>query len=408
MALTGEGPAVLGSRQLVPPMKARLSAIKKLLPTIGFRNFHADLNINYQLNRALIPGLDAEFARIGAAIRNFDDWKSLFLSAAISYENDGRLSEASGLYRAAEFFMNPSDPDRVHAFEKFIALFYQANVDPHLQQIQVPFAEGVLHGLRLTPDCRTRGTILIHAGFDAYIEHFYAMGKAIALEGYDVVMFDGPGQGSTLMRGKMPMTAKWEGPVGAVLDHLALTDVTLIGISLGGYLALRAAAFDPRIIRVIAYDVMFDFFQCITSRRGKTTEQLIRFLVHFKLNPVLNAFAAIIMSRDLYSRWGITQGMHVMGCATPAAYFAALRAYNTRAISGQRTQDCLIMAGSEDHFVPQEQFFAQLRLLTSAKSVTGRIFTTAEHAQSHCQVGNLGLALYEILNWIDAHSSNEE
>ena len=53
------------------------------------------------------------------------------------------------------------------------------------------------------------------------------------------------------------------------------------------------------------------------------------------------------MSRDLYSRWDITQGMHVMGRATPAAYFAALRAYNTRTISGQITQDCRSSWGAE-------------------------------------------------------------
>jgi alpha-beta hydrolase superfamily lysophospholipase len=119
--------------------------------------------------------------------------------------------------------------------------------------------------LRLAPDGPVRGTVVIHAGFDAYIEEFYALAKAIALEGYDVVMFDGPGQGSTLMREKISMTEKWEEPVRAVLDHLSLTDVTLIGISLGGYLALRSAAFEPRIRRVIADDVMLDFFQCVTS-----------------------------------------------------------------------------------------------------------------------------------------------
>ena len=203
---------------------------------------------------------------------------------------------------------------------------------------------------------------------------------------------------------KTPMTEKWEGPVSAVLDHLALTDVILIGISLGGCLALRAAAFEPRISRVIADDVMLDFFECITSRRGKAAERLIRFLVHFRLDAVLNAFAALLMRRDLYSRWGIAQGMHVTGCATPAAFFSALRAYNTRTISGRITQDCFIMAGSEDHFVLLDQLFDQLRLLTAARSVTGRIFTVAEHAQSHSQIGNLGLAVVEMLNWIESRS----
>jgi hypothetical protein len=140
-------------------------------------------------------------------------------------------------------------------------------------------------------------------------------------------------------------------------------------------------------------------------RRGEMAARFIRLLVGLRLNIVLDALAAILMSRDLYSRWGITQGMHVTGCATPAAFFSTLTAYNTRTVSSRVSQDCLIMAGSEDHFVPLEQFFTQLRLLTNARSVTGRLFTVEEQAQSHCQVGNLGLALLEMLNWIEAHSS---
>jgi hypothetical protein len=241
------------------------SVILKLLPTTKFWNFHPDLNINYQLNRFLIPGLEELFAEIGGKIKDFEDWKFQFLAAASSQEQRGDLGHAAGLYRAAEFFMSPDDPDRRRAFDKFIELFYRANGNHGSHQIEVPYGTGHLHGLRLGPSVASRGTILIHAGYDAYVEEFYALAQVINLCGYEVVLFDGPGQGSTLMREKMPMTHEWEKPVAAVLNHLALTDVTLIGISLGGYLALRAAAFEPRIKRVIAYDVMLDFFQCITS-----------------------------------------------------------------------------------------------------------------------------------------------
>jgi len=34
--------------------------------------------------------------------------------------------------------------------------------------------------------------------------------------------------------------------------------------------------------------------------------------------------------------------------------------------------------------------------------VTGRIFTAAEHAQNHCQVGNWGLALREMVKWMSS------
>jgi alpha-beta hydrolase superfamily lysophospholipase len=59
--------------------------------------------------------------------------------------------------------------------------------------------------------------------------------------GLDVVAFDGPGQGAAFDAG-LPMTAEWHKPVGAVLDHFGVDDVTLMGFSLGGCLVMRAAA----------------------------------------------------------------------------------------------------------------------------------------------------------------------
>jgi pimeloyl-ACP methyl ester carboxylesterase len=381
------------------------SAIRTLLPVSEFRTLHPDPNINYQLNRFLVPGLQKLFTEIGGRIKDFEDWKSEFLGVASACERNGNLAHAAGLYRTAEFFMSPDDPDRRRAFEKFIELFYRAHEAQPIERIQVPFTTGKLHGFRLSAAGTLRGTIVIHTGYDAYAEEFYALTKAIASCGYDVVIFDGPGQGTTLMRDKIPMIAEWERPVAAVLDYLGLIDVTLIGISLGGYLALRAAAFEPRIKRVIAYDVMLDFYQCITSRRGKIAELIINTLVALKLGWLLDAIARLLMKIDLYSRWGIQQGMHVMGCRTPSEFFFKLKAYNTWAISKRISQDTLIMAGAEDHFVPLQQFFDQLSLLINARSVTGQIFTRKDNAQSHCQFGNVGLAVIQMVSWIDAHSN---
>jgi pimeloyl-ACP methyl ester carboxylesterase len=398
----------LQATALNPPMPhstvGMRTLVHNLLPITRFTRYHPDPNINFQLNRFLIPGLEKLFARIGARIKDFDDWKSQFLAAALEYEQRGDLGRAARLYRTAEFFMSSDDPDRRRAADKFIELFYRSSDNRLMQRIEIPYQAGHLHGLRLGAAAASRGTIVIHAGFDAYVEEFYALAQAITLCGYDVVMFDGPGQGSTLMRENIPMTHEWEKPVGAVLNHLALTDVTLIGISLGGYLALRAAAFEPRIKRVVAFDVMLDFFQCVASRRGTIAEFAIGALVRFRLGTLLNVMARSLMKRDLYSRWGIQQGMHVMGATSPSEYFFKLKAYHGREVSQRITQDTLIMAGAEDHFVPLKQFFDQLPVLINARSVTAQIFTQADQAQSHCQVGNQGLALAHILSWVDTHS----
>jgi pimeloyl-ACP methyl ester carboxylesterase len=382
----------------------KTSVTQDLFPIKRFSSFHKDANINYQLNRFLIAGLEDLYAEIGSNVENLADWKKQFCAKAAAFEKAGNTEYAMGLYRAAEFFMNPADPDRKMVIEKFLLFFYQSKMDKNLEEISVPYENNQLHGFRLMPTISPKGTVIIHGGFDSYIEEFYTLGAAICEEGYEVIMFDGPGQGSTLMFEKLPMTHEWEKPVAAVLDYIRAENVTLIGISLGGYLAVRAASLDKRIQRVIAYDVMLDFFDCITSRRGKVAAVVMRYLVKLQMAFVLNAAAKILMKRDMYSQWGIAQGMHVMGCKTPYEFFLKLKQYNGYAVSARITGDVLIMAGTEDHFVPMTQFYKQLTLLTAAKSVTGRIFTEREQAQSHCQIGNLGLAAKYMLGWIEEYS----
>ncbi len=65
----------------------------------------------------------------------------------------------------------------------------------------------------------------------------------------------------------------------------------------------------------------------------------------------------------------------------------------------------LLLAGAEDHFVPLHQLDRQARALTNAKSVTLRLFTAAENAAAHCQVGNLALATDVMLRWLVSHGS---
>ena len=67
-------------------------------------------------------------------------------------------------------------------------------------------------------------------------------------------------------------------------------------------------------------------------------------------------------------------------------------------------KDVLLLAGCEDHYVPIGKWHRQLALLKNARSITARLFTRSESAQNHCQVGNFGLALRTIVNWLDEMS----
>jgi hypothetical protein len=74
--------------------------------------------------------------------------------------------------------------------------------------------------------------------------------------------------------------------------------------------------------------------------------------------------------------------------------------YETAGISPRLTQDVLLMAGAEDHYIPVHQLPDQIATLTHVRSLTARLFTRAEQAQNHVQVGNMGLAFRTMIDWM--------
>jgi len=215
------------------------------------------------------------------------------------------------------------------------------------------------------------------------------------------VIFDGPGQGTALDAGT-PMTPDWHLPVAAVLDYFGLNDITLMGFSLGGCLVMRAAAREPRVSRVIAFDIMTELFECVTRSPG--TASLAALAAQDAEIPasVIDAATEAFAKTDLLTEWAFHQAERVMGVATPAEVFNVWREYNTNDVSPSVTQDVLLMAGEKDHYVPLHQLGDQLLTLTAARSISARVFTEAEQAQNHCQIGNTGLAIKVILDWLDA------
>jgi hypothetical protein len=99
--------------------------------------------------------------------------------------------------------------------------------------------------------------------------------------------------------------------------------------------------------------------------------------------------------------WAIRHGQHTSGARDPYELMLWLREMNTASFSERITQDVLLLAGREDHIVPLHQLWRQAQNLRHARSLTIRLFTAEEQAQSHCQIGNVGLVLGFIQSWLD-------
>ena len=313
--------------------------------------------------------------------------------------------------RSAEFFLPAGDPQRKPMCEKFVQLTREYFGVTFSDQNRVPYADGPVRGLlpayRFTP-AQPEGVVLFCGGFDSYLEELFLFFFWLRDAGYDVVAFEGPGQGGALFDAGLPMTHEWEKPVAAVLDHFGLSDVSLIGLSMGGYFAIRAAAFEPRVQRAVAYDVFFDASDCNLHLMPAPVRLLLPILLRLKLDGLVNVLARRAAKRSLLIEWGLSQAMHVTGTPTPAAYLHAIQRYTAAGISSRVTQDVLLLAGSEDHYVPVAQFYKQIAALTNTRSLTARLFTRAESAQNHCQAGNFGLALQVITAWLDSRPARAQ
>jgi len=108
------------------------------------------------------------------------------------------------------------------------------------------------------------------------------------------------------------------------------------------------------------------------------------------------------MKRSPQYSWFVNNLMYITNKETPIEGFDVLLQLNEENLSSSLiTQDVLILTGRNDHLVPFKMHGLQVRALTNANSVTERVFTAKDNAQNHCQIGNTGLALEAMSNWIE-------
>ncbi|WP_010250772.1 alpha/beta hydrolase [Acetivibrio cellulolyticus] len=375
----------------------------------GTYKFHDEPNFNYQINRWVSFGdLPVEDVKCAAGrIKDLNDWKREFMALADKAGISGDVHKQAIYYRAVDFFLPYSDPQKLTIYNKLVGLLRESYKE-YFENGSIIEKEVDYDGIKLPVYCvpnlnkmASKGTIVLTGGFDCYKEELIPVMIYFAQKGFDFYYFEGPGQGEVLQKYRYPMTYQWELPVKAVLDALGLNGITLIGLSLGGYLAPRAAVNEPRIKRVIAWGTMYDFYKVVSSRRGLGLELFINVMTALRMSTVFNFIVGMKMKKDAYTYWGIDHGMHVMGVNSPYKYFRKLRLFNTKKISHEIKQDFLLLAGSQDHFCDIKHFYKQSEKLTNVRTFTGRIFTASEHAENHCQFGNLQLVLDVMIRWIE-------
>ena len=390
----------------------------------GERRFFRDQAFHFQtlrvLNNVRADGADTGevletigHIREGDTASWYDAWEAtasrvLVLAGRIGdpRSRGQALLRAHNYLRTAEFFLAPSDPKRPTAFRRNVDAF-EAGLDAlqvERERTLIPLGPNHLNAIFYPPpaNAEPRPLLVFCGGFDSTLEELYfALVPAAHERGFGVLTFEGPGQGAVLREQHLTFRPDWEVPTSAVLDahfaaHPRSGKTILIGMSMGGYLAPRAAAFDRRIDGVVAFDVLFDFGAVARSM----VPALALWLRERHWDTLLNLLIATKARLSPGFAWSVANGQWVLGTASAMETLDLLANYSLAPVAGRIEADVLILAGAEDHFIPVDQAAQFANALTAARSVRTIIYDRASGGAEHCQMGAQALWHADLFDWI--------
>ncbi|WP_409069805.1 alpha/beta hydrolase family protein [Clostridium sp. FAM 1755] len=379
----------------------------KIIFRKGIYNLNREPNFNFQLNRVIMwnEGNLEEVKKISHKIKNSETWKKELIVLGDKANREERIKEAIAYYRMSEFFMYDGDIDKIKYYKLATDIFYnyykEYFEDGTVIKYEVPYEEVKLPILYAKAVGEKKDTILLHGGNDSYMEELFFPMLYFAKKGFDVYLFEGPGQGGVIRTQGKHFTYKWESPVKAVMDYLDINDVTIIGASLGGMLAPRAAAYEKRIKRVIAWSIFPNFLSVILGTSNRSFKEIVKILIKFRMGFIFNLAFKIGAKKDPTVDWGIRHGMYAYNAKSPYDYIIKLNKFQMLDVAKLIDQDVLVIGANKDHFIDYRLFNEELDSLINVHSLTFRLFTEKENASNHCNIGNTKLTLDTMINWIE-------
>jgi 2,6-dihydroxypseudooxynicotine hydrolase len=171
-----------------------------------------------------------------------------------------RLTAAGAWRRAALcwhwgkfLFVDDLDQQRA-AHDRTVACFARAadSLAPPAERVAIPYGSTSLAGYLRVPSGGNRAPAVIMApGLDSVKEELQATAELFLQRGVATLAIDGPGQGEAEY--SLPIEPAYERVAAAATDWLSGCPgidpdrIGFFGVSLGGYYAARAAAYEPRL-----------------------------------------------------------------------------------------------------------------------------------------------------------------
>lgn len=276
------------------------------------------------------------------------------------------------------------------------------------EAVSIPYADTCLPGYFFRAPLKPRQkapVIIFHNGRDAWAEDTLWIAQQAVKRGYHCLLMDGPGQGKVLRLQELYFRPDWEHVITPVIDFLEkdkqvdIKRSILMGWSMGGYLAPRAATVEKRIKLLVANPGVLSWADSVfTSLQLLLPDLMPIFLAgdYARFDQEMAAY----MQQNAFIRWGITDEMWKHGVDSPSSLLIKLQQYTIVNTVGNITCRTLVVDGTGEEF-SRGQAKKLYDALTCPKDYI--LFTEEDTAYLHCQPAALSMSYTKIFNWIDKH-----
>jgi acetyl esterase/lipase len=206
--------------------------------------------------------------------------------------------------------------------------------------------------------------------------------------------------GQTLRLQGLPFRPDWEKVITPVVDFAVAQPgvdagrIALVGISMGGALAPRAAAYEHRLKLLVANPGVLEWSRVVT---GYIEERIPQAAGLAERDPsTFNGIINKVIEENPFLRWGMRDTMWKHGCTTPAQLFVEMRNYTNKGIAQMITAKTLVIDGEAEEFGQAKELYDALR---APKDYL--LFTARETAQLHVQTGATAVSSQRLFDWLE-------
>ncbi len=314
---------------------------------------------------------------------------------------------AANYYRAAMLFdLQPGATERLRAgYRLQRAAFRRAAAarDGWAEPLAIPFEGHVLPGYMFrAAGGGPKPTLIVTGGYDGTAEELYFYsGPAALARGYNLVCYDGPGQGGPLAEDGLVFRPNWETVFAAVIEAVAARPevdrrrIVLMGLSFGGYLAPRAAVGRTDLAALIADPGLFSLLEATRLRLPKPFASALPDGDRFRLGLIERLVSMRLGS--LTGGWALRRGLIVHGVDRPIDYLRLTAEYTLEGRADRIRCPAFVARAEGDALgATADTLYNALK----GPKILQR-FSVAEGAGEHCESGARGLFNQRMFDWLD-------